>query len=261
MKWLGTAGWEIHFDDAVILIDPFFTRTERTAGVEWKTNEEEVLKVVTKADYIFAGHSHVDHIGDIPFIARRFGAKVIGSRTTINIALTAGVDKSQLVTISGGEKFNYKNFSVQVIESQHGLLTRRGQKRQPKFEEITKPWSGPVVGDDFVEGGSYLYLFTFGKHRVLDQSTGNFIEANLTGLQPDIAMLAENNNYEWTHALNILRPKTVMIQHYDQWRTPFAAGIPDSNRRRAQRFEKIIKNFDRNIEVIIPELLQTRTLD
>ena len=44
---------------------------------------------ITKADFIFAGHSHADHIADIPVIAKRFGAKVIGSRTTTNIALTA----------------------------------------------------------------------------------------------------------------------------------------------------------------------------
>ncbi|HEV8724706.1 MAG TPA: MBL fold metallo-hydrolase [Candidatus Binatia bacterium] len=46
-----------------------------------KNDEEAVLSVISGADYIFAGHSHADHIGDIPFIAKRFGAKVIGSRT------------------------------------------------------------------------------------------------------------------------------------------------------------------------------------
>jgi phosphoribosyl 1,2-cyclic phosphodiesterase len=66
LKWLGTAGWEIKFGGAVILIDPFFTRMERAPNAEWKTNEEEVLKSIVKADYIFAGHSHADHIADIP---------------------------------------------------------------------------------------------------------------------------------------------------------------------------------------------------
>jgi L-ascorbate metabolism protein UlaG (beta-lactamase superfamily) len=261
MKWLGTAGWEIKIGSSVILIDPFLTRTERVANAEWKTNEEEVLKVVTKADYIFAGHSHADHIADIPFIAKRFGSKVIGSRTTTNIALTAGVDKSQLVTISGGQKLDFKDFSVQVIESQHGVLTRSGERRQPRSNEILEPWSGPINGNAFVEGGSYLYYFTFGNLRVLHQSTGNFIEEKLKDLHPDIALLAENRNYDWPDALKLLQPKIVVIQHYDQWRTPFAAGIPEANRRRAQRFEKIIKNFDRNIKVIIPKLLQTITLD
>src|SRR5262249_3959620 len=126
--------------------------------------------------YIFAGHSHADHIGDLPFIAKRFGSKVIGSRTTANIALTAGVDKSTLLAISGGEKLDFEEFSVQVIESTHGGVRRGGRILRSKFEEITKPWLGPVSGADFVEGGCFLYYFALGKHRVLHQSTAGFIE-------------------------------------------------------------------------------------
>ena len=124
LKWLGTAGWEIQFGQTVILIDPFLTRGVANPGAEWKTDEQAVLNVIKRADYIFAGHSHADHIADVPFIAKKFGSKVIGSRTTTNIALTGGVDKSQLVTISGGENLDFKEFSVQVIESEHGDLTR-----------------------------------------------------------------------------------------------------------------------------------------
>jgi hypothetical protein len=52
-----------------------------------------------------------------------------------------------------------------------------------------------------------------------------------------------------------------VIHHYDQWRTPLSEGIPEANRRRALRFEKVIKSFDRNIKVIIPELLKTISLE
>jgi hypothetical protein len=117
------------------------------------------------------------------------------------------VDKAQLTTISGGEKLDYKDFSVQVMESQHGMSSRRGQKRQPKSAEITSPLSGPILGKRFLEGGSYLYYFTFRKLRLLDQSTGNFIEEYLHGLEPDVAILAENGNYDWIEAIKILHPK------------------------------------------------------
>lgn len=261
MKWLGNAGWEIRIGNTVILIDPFLTRKEASPGTEWKTNEEEVLKNIDRADFVFAGHSHADHIADIPFIAKRFGSKVVGSRTTANIALTAGVSESQLTTISGGEKFDFPEFSVQVIESQHGVLTRSGRRRQPRPEEILKPWTGPIKGDAFVEGGSYLYYFTVGNLRILHQSTGNFIEERMKSIHPDIALLADNRSYDWPDALKLLRPKTIVIQHYDEWRTPYSAGIPASNRRRAERFEKLIKNFDNKIKVIIPNLLTTISLE
>lgn len=261
MKWLGTAGWEIQVGSTTILIDPFITRHEAAPTVEWKTDEAEVLRVLNKADFIFAGHSHADHIADIAFIAKRFGAKVIGSRTTTNIAITAGVDKAQVTTIAGGEKLEFKDFTVQVVESNHGTLTRGGRRRQPRSAEILKPWNGPITGKSFVEGGSYLYYFTFGNRRVLHQSTGSFIEANLKGLQPDVAILAENRNYQWSEAIKILQPKTVIIHHYDQWRSALALGIPDANLRRAQRFERDIKSINPQIKVIIPEHLQQITLE
>ncbi|HYA30044.1 MAG TPA: MBL fold metallo-hydrolase [Acidobacteriota bacterium] len=261
LKWLGTAGWEIQIAQTKILIDPFLTRKQAVAAEEWKTDKAAVLNVISGADYIFAGHSHVDHIGDIPFIAKRFGAKVIGSRTTVNLCLSAGVDKAQLTTISGGEKLDFKDFSVQVIESQHSVVTRGGQKRQPRSAEITKPLTGPILGKHFVEGGSYLYYFTFGKIRLLDQSSGNFIEENLRGLEPDVAILAENSNYDWDEAIKILRPKTVIVHHYDDWHVPFSGGMTAAARRRAQRLEQQVKSVDRNIKVIIPEFLRTITLE
>jgi L-ascorbate metabolism protein UlaG (beta-lactamase superfamily) len=261
LKWLGTAGWEIHIAQTKILIDPFLTRQQPVSAEEWKSDEAAVMNVISGADYIFAGHSHADHIGDIPFIAKRFGSKVIGSRTTVNLSLGAGIEQSQLTSIGGGEKLDFKDFSVQVIKSQHGILTRDGQKRQPRSAEITRPLSGPILGKHFVEGGSYLYYFSFGKLRVLHQSTGNFIEENLQGLEPDLAILAQNSNYDWSEAIKILRPKTVIVHHYDDWRVPFSSGMTAAVRRRAQRLERDVKSVDRNIKVIIPEFLQTITLE
>jgi len=261
LKWLGNAGWEIQVGPTTILIDPFLTRKEATTGKEWKTDEEAVLKVIAGADYIFAGHSHADHIGDVPFIAKRFGSKVIGSRTTTNIALTAGVATQQLTTIRGGEKLMFNDLTVQVIESRHGVLTRGGRTRQPKSEEVLQPWSGPIMGNHFVEGGSYLYYFTFDNHRVLHQSTGNFIEENLKGLQPDIALLAATGNYDFTDAIKILRPKTVVIHHFDEWRAPFTGGISASNRKRAQRVVDQVRSVDGAIKVTIPDFLKTIALE
>jgi L-ascorbate metabolism protein UlaG (beta-lactamase superfamily) len=258
LKWLGTVGWEIEIGKTTILIDPFLTRKEPTHQ-EWKTDEEAVLKVIKGADYIFAGHSHADHIGDVPFIAKRFKSRIIGSRTTRNLALTAGVDKSQLIAIKGGEKLDFKEFSVQVIESRHGWRQRKPPRKEN--EEILRPWQGPIRGTDFVDGGSFLYYFTFGRERVLHQSTANFIEEKLTGVQPDIALLAVGHDgYNLERVLKNIKPKMVIIHHFDEWRTAFSEGIPEANVKRAQRFARDITAFDNQIKVIIPDFFVTYTL-
>lgn len=261
LKWLGNAGWEIQIGQTVILIDPFLTRGEASPGKEWKTDEEAVLKAIKRADNIFAGHSHADHIADMPFIAKKFGSKVIGSQTTTNIALTGGVDKSQLVTISGGEKLDFKEFSVQVIASEHGTLMRGGRRVRPKFEEITRPWSGPIMGNAFVEGGSYIYLFTFGKHRLLHQSTGGFIEDHLAGLKADIALLYPMEKGGLAEMLKPLQPKTVLLHHFDRWQLPFDQGLPDATMGRAKRFTRDVNAIDSSIKAIIPKYFEPHVIE
>ena len=62
-------------------------------------------------------------------------------------------------------------------------------------------------------------------------------------------------------AIKILRPKTVVVHHYDDWHAPLSSGMTAAVRRRAQRLERDVKSVDRNIRVIIPEFLQTITLE
>jgi len=261
LKWLGVAGWEITFGTTTILIDPFLTRKEARHDQEWKTDEDAVLSVIKRADYIFAGHSHADHIADIPFIAKKFDAKVVGSRTTTNIAISAGVDKARLITIAGGEKLDFPGFSVQVIESEHGIVRRGGRTRRPKFEEITQPWNGPVTGEAFVEGGCYIYYFTFGGRTLLHQSSGGFVEEKLAGLRPDVALLYPMNRADTVSLLGTAPAKTVIVHHFDQWRAHFAEGMPPSSVSRGQRFARDVRRIDKRIKMIVPDFLASYPLD
>jgi L-ascorbate metabolism protein UlaG (beta-lactamase superfamily) len=260
LKWLGTAGWEIELGKTIILVDPFLTRKDRSLDAEWKTDEEAVLKVIRGAEYVFAGHSHHDHVGDIPFIAKRFGSKIVGSRTTTNLALTAGVDKFQVITISGGENLVFKDFSVQVIESRHGW--RDGKPPRNENAEIYQPWRGPIRGRDFVDGGSYIYYFSFGKHRVLHQSTGNVIPEKLRDVRPDVAIMnLSRQGYDFPSVLKMLNPKVIIVHHFDDWAAPISEGISEQNLRRARRFAAAVGKVDSQIKVIIPQILMTYTLE
>jgi hypothetical protein len=155
---------------------------------------------------------------------------------------------------------DFKEFSVQAIESRHGWRQRKPPRKEN--EEILQPWRGPIRGRDFVDGGSLLYYFTFGRQRVLHQSTANFIEEKLAGLQPDIALLATGHDgYNLERALKTLKPKVVIVQHFDQWRIPFSQGIPEANLKRAQRFARDITAIDNPIKVIIPEFFMTYGLE
>jgi L-ascorbate metabolism protein UlaG (beta-lactamase superfamily) len=259
LKWLGVVGWDIRVGKTTILIDPFLSRRRAERDREWQSDEAAVLEAVHGADYIFIGHSHVDHVGDAPFIAKKFGAKVVGSETTANLMRSVGVDAAKLTVIRGGEKLDFGDFSVEVIESRHGIP--QGQYEVSETKELLSPVR-QIFGRHFAEGGSFVYVFTFGSRRLLHQSTANFIEEKLPGLNPDMALLAEpGRGYNLKNALRALKPKTVIVQHFDDWRAPFSQALPSTHMRRAERFKRDILAVDGAIKVIIPEFMKTYTLE
>ncbi len=96
--WFGTNGWEINIGNKTILTDPWFGRfdTGFFAGkfdpkTPFKTDEAFVDQHIKKADQILIGHGHWDHMADIPYIAKKTGAMVIGSETHGNVLRAAGV--------------------------------------------------------------------------------------------------------------------------------------------------------------------------
>jgi hypothetical protein len=117
------------------------------------------------------------------------------------------------------------------------------------------------MGDAFVEGGCYLYLFTFGSHRLLHQSTGGFIEENLAGLKAETALLYPMARNDLEEVIKALQPKTVFAHHFDEWRNPIVEGMPESNVRRGQRFARDVKAVDKQIKVVIPEFFEPHSLE
>jgi L-ascorbate metabolism protein UlaG (beta-lactamase superfamily) len=105
LRHLGAAGWEISDGERVILLDPYLSRlritgqfgTHTTPPVAGDTrrvfgpddelvgDEAAVDAHITRADFILHSHSHFNHTIDMPYIARKTGATVIGTESTINL--------------------------------------------------------------------------------------------------------------------------------------------------------------------------------
>ena len=107
----------------------------------------------------------------------------------------------------------------------------------------------------------FLSYFTFGKLRLLHQSTGGFIEDNLTSLQPDLALLYPMERNDLAEMLKALQPKTVFVHHFDRWGLPFADGLPEEIMGRTRRFAREVVAIDKNIKVVIRKYFETYSLD
>src|SRR5258708_6410685 len=127
-KWFGTNGWEITFGNKTILVDPWFNRFE-SGFLQNKLNHDTLLPTdtalidqhVKKADQILVGHGHWDHMADVPYIAKKTGAMVVGSETHANVMRAAGVPEGKIVQVKGGEYMQFDGYSIELFPSAHSI--------------------------------------------------------------------------------------------------------------------------------------------
>ena len=239
LTYLGTAGWQITDGQTVILIDPYLSRLRRAEtdaiAMEWRKAGDDGRVVyapndplvpdraaidahLPRADYILVTHSHSDHLMDVPYLAKKTGAIVLGTESTTNVVAAYGSPRSQLITVRGGEDFDFGSFSVRVIPSLHSALE---DKRYFDSRVIPVDIKAPLSNNDYHEGGTLAYLVRIGGHEILVFGGMNFIEKELTGLRPDVAIIGaapsrnENHDYAGRLMRAICRPRLVLPTHWD----------------------------------------------
>ncbi len=237
LTWFGTNGWEITFGNKTILMDPWFARfdTGFFAGkfdpnTSLKIDEALIDQHVKKADQILIGHGHWDHFSDIPYIAKKHGAQVIGSETHANVLRASGVPEGKIVQVKGGESMQFDGYTIEVFPALHSMGPTKKHAVPGHLYSVP---SAPAKVGDMPEGDSLIYMLTIKeKFRIFLMSTANFVERAVTGLKPDVAVVASifaNQIHDFTprlfRALNY--PKVVLPTHWDNFEKPFADGPQD----------------------------------
>jgi hypothetical protein len=112
-------------------------------------------------------------------------------------------------------------YSVRAIPSLHSAIGDKHVFGGALDADPTLPM--PAAG--YQEGGTLAYLVRIAGHEILFLDTANFIERELDGLRPDIAIVAtglREEIHDYTcrlmHALG--DPPVVYPSHFDDWRGP-----------------------------------------
>lgn len=220
LRYLGVAGWEIACQGKVLLLDPYYSRP----ALEGPIHPD--LAAIARhrpehVDAILIGHSHIDHVLDAPTVARDTGALILGSASTAALARASGIPPAQIVPVRGGEDYQFEGFSVRVVPSLHSAL---GHKTVIGANIAADP-KLPLSFDDYAEGGTFAYLVRIGGHVLFLASTANFIEREVDGLRPDVAIVAtglRDELFDYTGRLMraLGRPRLILTNHFDDWRAP-----------------------------------------
>jgi L-ascorbate metabolism protein UlaG (beta-lactamase superfamily) len=241
--WFGTNGWKIEFrangTARTILFDPYLARFD-TGFFRGAFDPQTPLvpadpallerHLPPSADHILIGHGHWDHVADVPAIQRRTNAMVIGSETHWHLMRAFGLPDQQLVVVEGGEVMAFDGYSLEVFAGLHSLGPAK------KFAVPGHLYSDPptpaVVGD-LPEGDSLCYLLTIDdRQSVFLMSTANFVERAMTGIRPDVALIAgifRNQIRDYAERLTktLNHPRVLLPTHWDNFERPYEEGPQD----------------------------------
>src|SRR2546428_11111497 len=248
LKYLGTAGWEISDGRTTILIDPYLSRLHMTAPNDdvlpgdprprftpadaAQSDTAAIDAHIQRADFILITHTHTDHALDVPYIARKTGATVIGTESARNLARAYGVPADQLIGAGGGDDLELDGWSVRVIPSLHGILRRapflrRDPNAPPQPAVIPIDVQAPLHLNQFAEGGTLAYLIRIGGRQILVFGSMNYIEREVEGLRPDVALVGamperrEIHDYTSRLLKAIGHPRMVLPTHWDRFNVTY----------------------------------------
>lgn len=285
LAYLGTAGWEITDGKTVVLVDPYLTRLKTNTPNDsvlpsdtrplvnlndFATSDPAVIDAhIKRADFILITHTHIDHVLDTPYIASKTGALVIGTESTANFARENGVPNSQILTVKGGEDLELGSCSVRVIPSLHGILRRAPRGSQFRTDSLPRPSAifpadaKPPFRESqlLIEGGTLAYLIRMGSQQVLVFGSMNYIEREVDGLRPDVALIGampeRQEIYHYTERL--LRalgyPRLVLPTHWDRFNVPYDVSQQPAIER-LQSFVAEVKAASPRTEVIVPKYFE-----
>lgn len=282
LTYLGVAGWEMTDGQTTILVDPYISRVKlkgnpRFYGIGdsrrifdgediYVPDTVAINKVIKKADYILVHHSHLDHLADVPYIAKKTGAVVIATETSCTILRAYGVPEKQLIRVKGGEDYQFENFSVRIVPSLHSAL---GDKRYFESQTYTDPEAlkVPLKVKEFIEGGSLMFLVRINDHKILTAGSMNFLEREVAGLRPDVLLPGVNLSrleiYKYTERLLTITgfPKTVIPAHWDNFRIPYGYSQEAAIEKKVKPFIEEVKAVSPNTNVIVPKHLEAITIE
>jgi L-ascorbate metabolism protein UlaG (beta-lactamase superfamily) len=282
MTHFGAAGWSITDGRTVVLLDPYLSRLRfrgRAYGpAEAPSVPGDARPVVDMDDvpvsdtatidahvgaahFILLSHSHFNHCMDVPYIARRTGATVLGTESTARVARAGGVAEEQILTVRGGEDYAFEALSIRAIPSLHSALSAKHYFQSGAIRAD----GGPLRLRDYLEGGTLAYLVRLAGRQVLLFGSMNYLEREVEGLRPDIVLVAaarprtEIHRYTERLLRALGRPPVVVATHWDNQGLPFGAP-QDEALGEAEVFVREVKAVAPRSRVLVPRHFETLTV-
>jgi len=168
LRWLSTSNYELIVRDKVYLLDAYFLQGPRARPTGIVPSETK------KADAIFIGHAHFDHMSDAVPVAEKTKAQLYGAKITVETAYKLGLPQGQGTAVSDGQTLTFPGMTVDVGLAEHSTLSRAVLDGLRKLYEVSAGAATPdqqsaektilakgTFAPEVIKEGTMAYAFTF----------------------------------------------------------------------------------------------------
>lgn len=253
VRWLGTAGYELVCDGTRLLIDPYITRAplRQLLFGPIRPDEPAIRRALPSVDGVLVGHSHFDHVMDVPAIAKYSGARVWGSTSTANLLRAHGISEKQIVKCSGGEEFDVGPFRVTIVRTVHSRFGLGGKVPLPG--DIPCSCELPLQGRDYRCGQVFGFSIKVDGYTIYHWGSADLVEEEIKENDIDLLLMciaARHATEQYIpRLLGRLRPRLVMPTHYDNLFRAISKPMTLLPLTRFGQFVDDVHTFDRDITI------------
>jgi len=236
VSFLGVATVLLDDGETALLTDGFFSRPDKMTVLLRKVepDAQAISDGLQRAHITLAGvkgsklaaviplHSHYDHAMDAPEVAKRTGALLLGSSSTLMVGKGWGLNDPQMQLAEVRKPYRFGRFIVTLFPALHTPTGFTGGV-------IDSPLVPPVRATDYKEGQSYAMLVEHDGRTLLITGTAGFVPGALQGVKADVVLLgigamgprsAEHKLAYWNETAATVGAKRVIPIHWDDFWIP-----------------------------------------
>ena len=232
ITYLGTNGYQFEVGNHVLLVDPYFSRVGLMAtvfGQHVQPNEHRIAEGMQSlrpsVDAILVTHGHIDHLFDVPRIMQLTGARLLASKTAVELAKAAGARGKRCDLVAPGDSRRVGPWKIRVFAATHDRVFPIGVPFQGERKNGVPPrrasdWKCGQPLSFLIEAeGKRIYIDSGGRPSLLPPAEIGPVDLAILGVAlPD-------SRARFVDAVRRLRPRYILPSHQDNFFQPLDRGF------------------------------------
>jgi len=226
LRWLGTAGFQVRYRGHELALDPYLSRPPGAVPELHFAAED-----LAGASLVLVTHGHFDHAQDAAAVALTAGARVVAPRACLKNLRRAGVPDERLAASENTATAPWGDVVVRVVPSRHirfdarmvGRTVARVVRGGALLRLLRLVRRYPI-------GSNSDFLLELGAERILHSGSGGGDWDALARLEPTTFLLPFAGRTDvidyYLAALRVLRPRAVVLHHFDDFFPAFSEPYP-----------------------------------